>query len=361
LLLAVALFGAGQARAQPPEFPFEHPGLYLNSAEIAQIAKRIQREPEARAIYQALLEDCARHLKLKPAPPKGEFLPSPAGVLGDEGPEQPPPPHFLLARDQGGAARDLALAFALTGEKQYAEKAAELILAWASSLEPKIPRNYRGWYEMVRTIPAFLYAADLIYTSGAFSPEQLQQLRQWAGKLAKAEQAVHVRANALITAYSLNLVMCCGVVAEDRALVRWVNSAEENHDCYSYLIAELFEPSGEARKKYFRQPLRYVPSVLKGLALVAEAARHQGINLYDLEQGGRSLKKAFLFYAPYLDGTKPGPRSPFLGAGPDWSGYQLAASYWGDEAFAKVLAYHRRPAFDPDVLGPVSLTHPAKP
>jgi hypothetical protein len=98
--------------------------------------------------------------------------------------------------------------------------------------------------------------------------------------------------------------------------------------------------------------------VLKALYYVAELARHQGQDFYAFESKGRGLRKPLLYYAPQFDGSVKNARnrSEFRLV-QDVSLYELGWTRYQAPEFARVIARNGRPVMDPDLLGPVGLTH----
>lgn len=378
LALCVLAASVGSVWGQPPPaepvpIALAHPCMYLNAEEIARVRERITRDATARAMADHLVAGADQLLSRAPAPVTGPFkrvqippLPSdPSLVTAAE------PTHEQMARRDLTAARDLAIAYTLTGDERYASKVAEIAGAWAGAMEAKLPATYSAWLALAQTLPALYYAVDLCWGSPALTDELKGQIKAWAGAIAAQAKEKHLLCTPYLTAFNLNLIAASGVICEDRALVDFAFAAPDNPDTFQGLfrgskdastgkkMPGLFDGNGKANYETNQDaPVSRAIQVLKALTYVAELARHQGQDLYAFEHRGAGLRRAYLYYAPDFDGTRRAPDlSPFRGAKGDAAVYELAFARYGEPAMLSVLRALGRDLVDPHVLGPIGLTH----
>jgi hypothetical protein len=79
---------------------------------------------------------------------------------------------FDTLNEDGGRARDLGIAFALTADRQYAVKCREYLIAWAAGNTPTTQQDYDGndmGYHQAFGAFDLAYAYDLTYDSGVYS------------------------------------------------------------------------------------------------------------------------------------------------------------------------------------------------
>lgn len=346
---------------------FVHPNMYLNAAEIEAIRAKVRDagDPVWRETQEALLRKCEGLLALESQPVSGQYQRVKPPLLGEPPPAGPDggPTHYERAIRDCYAARDLGLAYALTGDERYAQKVLAFGQAWAEKMEPTWPDDYQSMREITRTLPALFYGVDLAWNSPSFNPEARKAIQDWAGTLAKNLAQIHVLATPDITGWDLNLFLAVGVVAEDRQWLDFVYNSNTNPDTFQRLLPQLFNSEGElVFESRGPDQLQRSMQSLKSFVYTAEIALHQGVDLYNLEIDGRSLKKSLLHFAPFFTGEKKWPNLvPFRGWDQDACIYELAAHVWEDPAFRAVLKARGRKAYDWHILGPVSLTAPPPP
>lgn len=191
-----------------------HPRLILTPAEIANVRERARKHRWARAILEGLLKKCERHLKERWEVPEESagyyhdyFCPEHAVRLRFD-PKKPREhicpvdgkafrgePYdsawrYFVQRRTARATYELALGYALSGRKEFAEKAGRILLQYAEKY-PLYPvwRDGRMMFqsldEAVMAID-LVQAFDLIEPSGALSPEDKRRIEaQLLGAMAK--------------------------------------------------------------------------------------------------------------------------------------------------------------------------------
>lgn len=79
-------------------------------------------------------------------------------------------------------ARNLAIAYAMTGDAQYADKAAQYVVAWAKGNTPapySYTGDYQGGYHQSYGAFSFAYAYDLTRDSGVYDDAAHTAVRAW--------------------------------------------------------------------------------------------------------------------------------------------------------------------------------------
>lgn len=101
------------------------------------------------------------------------------------------------AGEAGNRARDLAMTHAVTGEPRYADKARDILLAWADSPDPDpMPGRNGGFWPMwsglvvARSVVSFCYAYSLVFDS--MTPDERERVaaffRRMNGTIRKSQQ-----------------------------------------------------------------------------------------------------------------------------------------------------------------------------
>ncbi|TRX61208.1 T9SS type A sorting domain-containing protein [Fulvivirga sp. M361] len=153
-------------------FEFKHPMTVLNSGELELIKKRISLsvEPQASA-YLALIAEADGYLNFVPNAPV--TLDIPGGYQDSNG--------LNAAREllwsNCHPAYTTALAYALTGNIAYAEKAREVLMNWTQT-ETTFTGDDRG-LQLGSYFTPMLYAADLIYDYSGWTGTERDQFHLW--------------------------------------------------------------------------------------------------------------------------------------------------------------------------------------
>ncbi|KPQ41116.1 MAG: Alginate lyase, partial [Candidatus Methanoperedens nitroreducens] len=88
----------------------------------------------------------------------------------------------------GKAVRNLGLAYALTGENKYADKAVQLINAWSVNPETRMnPKftdfNGQSYVEIPITLTGMFYGADLIWNYQGWNVADKNVFKSWVGDI----------------------------------------------------------------------------------------------------------------------------------------------------------------------------------
>jgi hypothetical protein len=267
MALAVGLLvtGArGQDSSNPPavlpeNFVFSHPMTVINQAEMAVVKQRIANriEPQASA-FAKLIRD---------ADAAQSFVPDPPPTMDVMGGYVPNTNLATVVRPwlwrNGHAAYCSALAFAYTGKTNYADKAVEILNAWAAKKtvftgdDPGLQLG--SWFSPM------LYAADLLHDYARWKAADRERFDAWW------------RTNCLVHTYPVALertnnwkdagllgVMSAAVVLEDKGLL---NAALNELDKY---FAGRTNKEGKLREDW------KIKKDGNGVYLVEEVGRNNG-------------------------------------------------------------------------------------
>ncbi len=153
-------------------FAFSHPMTVINGDELASVKEKIQNniEPQVSA-FQDLISEVAIQLGFTPDAPDS------MNIMGGYEPNS----NLSEMRDwlwrNCHAAYTCGLAYALTDETRYADKALEVIMDWANTYTT-FTGGDRG-LQLGSWFSQLLYTADLIWEYPGFSDSDKEQLRAW--------------------------------------------------------------------------------------------------------------------------------------------------------------------------------------
>jgi hypothetical protein len=259
--------------------------------------------------------------------------PKPAARLRIRGTEGP----FV---DDTAAAYGLAIAFVATDDRRYGEAAARYIMAWVdttTSTRNTCPNSGACQTSLIisRTVPGFVFAADLLAGSGFIDADAEARLRTWlrevmlptASELDNNWGDAGTFTRVVLTDYLGDQAGFDAAIAKWRSLLDLVEAD-------GHIPAEVAR--GDSGIGYTQESLDYKV----GVAVVAD---RRGIDLWSAV-GAKSgtLKGAVDYLARYMtrpsrwpwhdDASRPGP-SAF---------WELAYAYWPEGAYAPMVL-ERRP------------------
>lgn len=242
--------------------------------------------------------------------------------------------------DDTATAYGLALAHAVTGERQYGEAAARYIMAWVDTTTATVDTckddgACQTSLIISRTVPGFVFAADLLEGTGYLDQGSEERLRAWLRDvmLPTASELDNNWGDAG-TFTRIALTDFLGDQAGfDAAVEKWRK------------LLDLVKPDGHIPLEVARDVggLGYTQEALDYKVAVAVIAERRGVDLWDYQgAGGGSLKGAVDYLArymarpdrwPWYDGVKRSRPSPF---------WELAYSHWRDPDHG-ALVLERRP------------------
>jgi len=373
LIVLISLILPSQAFAQTS---FAHPNMYLNQSEIDAIKAKVAANQEPwKTAYNKLISDANAALNM-----------TPTSVVDDGGghywrTDDPyttdgvydPSAHrndYINANHITDAMRDLALAYQLTGNTQYADGAILLINHWfinpATYMEPDPTNNgpatpghgSGGSIEIYITLPAAFYAGDLLWDYPGWSVTDRSALQQWA------QDALTLLP---LTSYGNNwdnwltlFRMSMAVATEDEAILatafnRWKS-----------LVGSQVRSDGLLGQELSRtRSLDYSMFSLNPMTQGAEIARHYGEDLYSYTTAdGKNLEKVFNAYTPYLLNPSSWPYQQIIVPFTDADGvqvYEMGYLYKQKPEYLQVVNLYRSKhggvLIDNWTQGPLTLTH----
>lgn len=245
--------------------------------------------------------------------------------------------YFHTGRAQGFDARDLGLAYSITGEIKYAEKAKQILLAWAKDAQinsqPASSKPIDRGLVIARVMTIHTYAYSLVYDQ--LTQEDIDILEPWFRQMAELIKDCHylwVENNYFDEQYYNNHlgghtmgIAAIGYALNDMKLIRyaldsplnsrnarnliegiiWMPNDDLWHGDPSYKGAPAPQP-GEVYDRYRvvqGHGLHYTVLHLRFVALIAEMAynNNSGVDLYKfIGKNDENLEKAFEFYADFF-------------------------------------------------------------
>lgn len=195
-----------------------------------------------------------------------------------------------------GAARDLALAAALTGQARYANAASKIIAAWLNVYRP----DFNPIDET--NMDALLVAYDLL-PADAKAPLAAEFV-DFARNLAKGylDRMPDVRGGTATNNWQSHRIKLAALAAYetgDDALIKRARRA------YVKQLSNNLRPDGTVIDFQERDAIHYVVYDLQPLVMAALAAKMHGDDWYSLSApSGATLEKSLDWLAPYADGSK---------------------------------------------------------
>jgi len=252
---------------------------------------------------------------------------------------------YIAAINLGRAVRSLGLAYRLTGQPRYAQKAVSLIDTWFLAPETAMNPVYTGAQdvEMFVTMPGIYYAANLVWDDPSWGPGAHEGLQTWITTLAQQFAADPVPGSFgpwLLVFRAASAIS----VGDDAALSRVLSD-------YGLVLAAQMADSGA-----FPGNLEDATFDLNALSQVAELARHHGTDLFRFTTQGKSLELAFDYHAPFAAHPENWTGGPGR-AHTNWSVYELAYREWRKPEYLAVIEAVGRPMNESRTIGPITLTH----
>jgi Alginate lyase len=237
--------------------------------------------------------------------------------------------------DDTATAYGLALAHVMTGERRYGEAAARFIMAWVDTTT-----STRGTCKndgacqtsliISRTVPGFVFAADLLQGSDVFDDASRERLRIWLQDvmLPTASELDNNWGDAG-TFTRIALTTYLGDQAGfDSAIQKW-------HE-----LLDLVKPDGHipAEVARGRGGIGYTQEALDYKVAAAMIAERRGVDLWDYAgSGGGSLKGALDYLATYMAHPSRWPWYDGVRRWPPSAVWELAYSHWHDPAYAALV------------------------
>ncbi|MBP0454223.1 alginate lyase family protein [Kitasatospora sp. RG8] len=307
----------GQDRSRPLDAPFRHPGVLLGSQQLAFVKAKVAAGAEPwKSAYAKLAADRYAALSWKPKP----------RATVECGSASNPNHGCSDERDDSMAAYAHALQWALTGDRRHADKAIEIMDAWAKVIREHTNTNAQlqsGW-----SANNWARAAELVRYSGAGWPTAS------VDRFATMLRTVYLpqlspgspRKNGNWELIETDALMGIAVFTDDhKAFDQAVTMWRARLPAYVYLTTDGDLPvpppkaginGRDALVKYWQGQQTFVDGLsqetcrdfghtgwgLAAAAQTAETARLQGLDLWS--EGRQRLVKAVEFHTKYDNGAK---------------------------------------------------------
>ena len=363
------------------------PRLLISSGELAAAKQRLDQPPMSVAYA---------HLRAR-----AERL------LGDAHEPRPycgtdPGVFFKEAHRQGNAARDLALCHHLSGEERFGQRAAAFLRAWSSAdpapggrLDPGLAAS-----GMVRARGAasFVFANDLLASSGLLSVESEQSIAGWFRQLSvgiRTAITLWERKNYFnrqdyqnhVVAHTAGLALIGSALADGSMVQFALDSPENPRDLRDLIAGTIMMPGdkphhreprgwpihrGEIydRYRHFTAPnkgLQYCYLSLLLLTATAESAARLGLDFFGYRgPHGGQLRDSFDFYADFYRERNSALKGGFYAGETDRMGlvgdtpalFEVAAHRYPDSTpVFELLRAVDRSAYGSEVFGPAVLLY----
>ena len=234
------------------------------------------------------------------------------------------------------AAYGLSLAWGVTGRQEYARHAAGLMDAWVTTstdTSGTCPDSGSCHTSLIlsRAAPAFVFAADLLETSGELSESQRGDLREWLRTVILP--AASERTNNWGDAGTLMRLVVTRYLDDDDGFAAAVDTWRRSMD----RVASGGHIPEETRRK--RKGIMYTQGALTYRLAAAEIAARHGVDLFSYRgANGATLRDAVDYLARYWAAPEDWPfneRVEVPAPGPLW---EMAFARWGDCAYAPIVA-----------------------
>ncbi|HBG28550.1 MAG TPA: hypothetical protein DDX75_15795 [Phycisphaerales bacterium] len=318
-LIIIICFSAGSlAVITVPKITNVHPRMYCTQTDINDIQAKIaaQQEPWYEA-WIDLKNLADSYLGYSPNPYSGQ------NSLN----------FYENAKRDGGYCRDLALAYQITGNNLYADKAQDFILAWAQAIPiPASNFDPNIWYpnsgmEVGRSTMPFQWAYDLIYNYSGFASSEKAEVANWFRVL---ERVIKEGINRWekndyfgrqyyqnhLAAHCLGLVDIAYALGDEQLSQYAVDSNENPRDMIELISGCILMPddtpfgnptfpqAGEIIDRYRHvqhKGMVYCHLTMTLLTLTAEILYNNGIDCYSYyASGGENLSLPFDFYVDFF-------------------------------------------------------------
>jgi len=240
--------------------------------------------------------------------------------------------------DDSATAYGLALAWGATGDTRYAAAARSFVMAWVTTtrtLENTCPdRGCQTSLIIGRTAPGFVFAMDLLGSSGVVSAADSATFREWLGTV-------------ILPAASLRPSNWGDAGAFLRAVA---NDYLDDRSGFDAAIAtwhqhlDLVAPDGHIPEEVRRASagLSYTQEALMYKLAVARIAERRGIDLWDASgSAGGTLKKAVDFMATAWSQPDQWQYDPHVTVPAPGPGWELAYAHWPIPTYAAIFESDR--------------------
>lgn len=352
---------------------FTHPNMYLNNNEIETIKEKIRsnQQPWRSAYDKFMSTDVSEAMDAQiqsvtfggPNHPSGDqhyyWSDTPYTSDGVFDPNADRTDYYAAIK-LGKSVRALGLAYALTGESKYADKAIKLINGWtiddSTKMYTKVTK-YETFIEIRITMPGVFYGADLIWNYPNWKSSDKDAFKEWTRDMMQSVKDYQTPGNEERFNHWRFLFLASGaIITEDSDTLQNVFDQWKPH------LSESMKTTGEIYPESQRtRGLAYSLYALNGMMQIAEIARHYGRDFYSYQTSdGKGLEKAFDFHAKYSPYGNAQEVWPYKEIRPDlveYALYEIAYSQYKKSTYKDIIVKIGRPMYEKRNMGPITLTH----
>lgn len=344
------------------------PGVFWSDRQIQSIRQRISSGDEPwTSAFAALIRNAdaamaQEKLNLRQNGGSPWFRQDAVYIPGQDGVRNPESNRKSseLARTVGNTCLNLALAYRFTGETHYAENALERIHAWCLDQATRMfptgfvfdPATaglaYGGDIVLMAAFPPMFLAIYLLQDYPKWHLPARAGVKRWVKSMVDAQRPLMFHnGQEMYNNWEDHRLeyLCTGALAIDD-----VDLLINVFDRWQLIIPMKMTQEGQLPRETERtRSMHYTLFALNSMTFVAEIGRQFGLDLYNVEINGRSLKKAVDYAAGHLlnmDGwpfqmIEPLNRpAPGTGAPADMGLFELAHAQWGEERYLDVINHY---------------------
>lgn len=272
---------------QDSKIVFRHPSIIVDDARIKIVRKAIKEKAEPQTALLGHLINAARsYMKDQPNPSEKMFIP-----LYYQDKEKHIAARGKLDHDSD-AVYVLALAYQLTEDGTYADKALEYLNAWAAKCAVGSPEGDTSLMTS-RTLVLMVYGADLLWNYAGFKPDDRAAFVRWAKGTIDDTGLHRSKCPDNCGSWGIQAMTAYAILSENeeglrKAVDLWKKHLEGNMDGKGVFKRDVLRHDGPKG-----QGISYSQFALHGYSLTAHICRHYGIDLFNWKaHGSATLKDA---------------------------------------------------------------------
>jgi len=292
-------------------------------------------------------------------------MPSPCGSTYCDGEKNPLADNadsdaFELLRK---SVIELALAYRFSANTAYADKAVALIKNWCTNattkMLPTVPSGTAPQEMLVTSLrcPSLFYGGSLLLGYGGWNATDKADFLTWSQDLIDAMHARGPRQDGASRnnweQWRLLMLSSGAALVDDSTMLAYVSSKVQED------LPFVLNSSGAMVHELTRtKSLFYSMYALTPFLFTYEVLRRNGTDIYSYTSGGKNIKLALDYHAPYIvsPSTWPYPQSPaYDGFGKGI--YELAYAQFEAGDYLTVLGSVSRPIIEWTVASWITLTH----
>ncbi len=286
---------------------FDWPMTVINSEELAIVRERIEQgaEPQASA-FKKLIEDAEEAQDFTPDPPEHMH------IMGGYASGSNLSEKRAWLEREAGAAYVSALSWLYSGEQHYAEKAVEIVNAWADKRTSF--DGFDSGLQLGSWFNRMLYTADILKGYDGWSSEEFGAFENWwRHEVLNDVRGVMGRSNNWGDAGLLGIITAAAVFEDRELMSEALNRLDSYfddwkmrvHDSGAVYFPDEVTRRGRASRGHGGRGARgitYTAYTLTSLVQAMEIARYAGCDWWDRQTAsGANMKRAVESYFRWND------------------------------------------------------------